>query len=243
VSAWYTDAMQQEELNLVLRLQANWMAGHSDIGPADLSNVDLRRLDMRGVTLYGANLRGANLDGVDLSCADLRHADLRGAQLSGADLSDADLSCADLRGADLQRSRLGGAKLHGAEGIEWWHAIVKADLFMVLSTAPHEAPAVLAALEAGEVDGEVYDGPCSCLVGTIARARGLKGSDIPQRSEVGAGTLGRDAFAPAELWFMQIRHGDVPALSSVVTMTVGWVREWLEANGHGAPATAPDART
>jgi hypothetical protein len=133
-----------------------------------------------------ADLRGADLRGADLRGADLRDADLRGADLSGADLRDADLRDADLSDADLR-----GAVLRS----------FKADLWMTLTQAQAEVPALIAALRAGKVNGSQYEGDCACLVGTLANARGE-----------GYRAMFPDASSrhPAEQWFLMIREGDRP---------------------------------
>jgi hypothetical protein len=112
---------------------------------------------------------------------------------------------------------LAGADLRGANLRD-----VREDIEAVLALAPDEAPAVLAALEAGRVDGSVYEGECSCLVGTIARARGVEYRDL--------GALRPDASRPAERWFFAIRQGDTPATSPIVAWTADVVREWIAAH-------------
>ena len=89
--------------------------------------------------------------------------------------------------------------------------------------APAEAPALLAALRAGKVDGLVYQGKCACLVGTIANARGC--------SYEALGELRPNAERPAERWFLGIAQGDTPETSQIVAITAGWVEEWLGQNG------------
>ena len=126
-------------------------------------------------------------------------ANLRGADLGGADLRDANLRGADLRGADL--------------------APIRDDLYAVLSAAPLEVPALIAALKAGKVNGSTYSGDCACLVGTIANARGCEKDDLV--------TIEPDSDRPAERWFMNIHPGDTPEKSHVAKLTVEWVDEFL----------------
>jgi len=176
---------------------------------ADLSGADLRGANLRDADLCDADLRGAALSGADLSGADLRGADLRGAALSGADLRGADLRDADLRGAALSGADLSGANL----------SRFRDDVWAVLSSAPAEASAVLAALQAGRVDGTVYLGDCACLVGTIAKARGCHHTAL--------GVLKPDGLRLAETWFMQIRPGHTPANNGPTRLAAEWVGEWL----------------
>ena len=113
-------------------------------------------------------------------------------------------------GANLDGANLDGASLRP----------IKADLFLILTSARAEAPGLLAALRAGRIDGSVYEGECACLVGTIANIR-----HVPVES------LERDAARPAERWFLGIRKGDTPATNPVAKITEGWIVEFLAANG------------
>jgi len=80
---------------------------------------------------------------------------------------------ANLRGADLRDANLYGANLGGADLTP-----VRDDVWAVLSGAPAEVPTLIAKLKAGEVDGSCYGGPCACLVGTIANARGCAYTEL-----------------------------------------------------------------
>jgi hypothetical protein len=163
------------------------------------------RADLTGADLTGADLTGANLTGANLTGADLTRANLTGADLTRADLTGADLTGADLTGANLMTL-----------------SAAKEDLFAVLAIVPAQAAAVLSALKAGRVDGLRYYGECSCLLGTIATARGIEPDAIPG--------LPRDADRPAERWFMQIRPGHLPDYFPVVALTVQWIEEWIAAS-------------
>lgn len=151
----------------------------------------------------GANLRAADLRAADLSAADLRDANLRAADLSDADLRAADLSDANLRDANLSDANL---------------TPIRDDVWAVLSSVPTEVPAVIEALKAGRVDGSTYEGPCACLVGTIACAR--------ETSIYGLESLRPDSSRPAERFFMGIREGDTPETSQFSALALGWVQEW-----------------
>jgi hypothetical protein len=171
----------------------------------------------RGANLRGADLRGANLGGADLRGANLGDADLRGANLRDADLRGANLRDANLRGADLRGANLGDADLRGANLRDANLRSFRTDLWDVLLRAQPEIPALRAALVAGRVNGSVYEGPCSCLVGTIATARGCRYDAVDG--------VKPDSGRPAEQWFMCIRMGDTPETSTVVAQTVAWIDE------------------
>ena len=148
-------------------------------------------LTVRAAVESGANLRSANL----------RSADLGGANLCSADLRSADLGGANLGGADLQP--------------------IRADFYDVLSHAGKEVPALIDALKNGRVDGSTYTGECSCLVGTIATARGVDvyGDDFGIQT---------DSNRPAERFFMGIRKGDTPETNQVSKIALEWAESWLD---------------
>lgn len=111
--------------------------------------------------------------------------------LRGANLRDANLSCADL-------------------------TVIRDDIWAVLSSAPSEVPALIDALKNGRVDGSTYTGVCSCLVGTIAAARG-----VPFDS------LEPDSSRPAERFFLCISKGDTPETNQASALAHQWASEWL----------------
>ncbi|MFM0503918.1 pentapeptide repeat-containing protein [Paraburkholderia caffeinilytica] len=188
---------------------------------ADLRSANLRSADLRSANLGGANLRSANLGGADLRSADLRSANLRSANLGGADLRSANLRSADLRsanlgGANLRSANLGGADLRSAD-----LQPIRADFYDVLSHAGKEVPALIDALKNGRVDGSTYTGECSCLVGTIATARGVDvyGDDFGIQT---------DSNRPAERFFMGISKGDTPETNQVSKIALEWAESWLD---------------
>jgi len=186
-------------------------------GDADLGGADLRGADLGGADLRGADLRGADLRGADLGDADLRGADLGGADLGDADLRGADLGGADLRGADLRSADLRGADLRSAN-----LRSIRADLYDVLVNARDEAPAFLAALRAGKVNGSAYQGECACLVGTIAKVRGVEYT-----------SLEHDSTRPIERFVLNIKQGDTPKTSQVAALVAEWTERFI-----GVPAAA-----
>lgn len=120
--------------------------------------------------------------------------------------------------ANLADAYLAGADLAGANLAPIWE-----DVDFILSAARAEAPALLSALREGRINGSAYEGPCACLIGTLANARGciytqLEGvTPNPKR--------------PAERWFAAIRRGDTPATNPVSALTVEHVEQWLAAHG------------
>ncbi len=157
--------------------------------------------------------------------ADLRGADLRGADLRGADLLGANLRGADLRGANLRGANLRGADLRGANLTP-----IRDDVWAVLSSAPHEVEGLRLALIDGRVDGSTYTGPCSCLVGTIAKVRGCEYEDL--------GLLKPNSNRPAERFFMAIHEGDTPETNQASKLVLEWVDTWLAGvrSAFGTPA-------
>ena len=170
----------------------------------------------------GANLTGVDLYGADLSGADLTGANLYGADLTGANLTGANLYGADLTGANLSRANLSRANLRS----------FKADLWMTLTQNRAEVPGLIAALKTGKVDGSTYEGPCACLVGTIANVK-----------HVSYYTLEYGPSNPAEIWFTMISKGDKPGDKTgggfASAKALAWAEEWIELN---PDVKAPKAR-
>ena len=180
------------------------------------SDASLSGADLTGANLYEADLSGADLSGANLTGANLTETSLIRASLSGADLSGADLIRTDLTGANLSGANLYEADLAGAYLSE-----IKKDLFDVLSHARNEAGFLLAELEAGRINGTMYDSACCCLVGTIAKCRGCHYTKLDG--------IQPDSHRPIERWFYAIYPGDTPENSQIAKITAGWIREFLEA--------------
>jgi hypothetical protein len=171
--------------------------------------------DLSDSDLSGSNLSGSNLSGSDLSGSNLSGSNLSGSDLSGSDLSGSDLSGSDLRDSDLRGSDLSGSDLRGSNLTP-----IRDDIWAVLSSAPREVPALIEALKAGRVDGSTYSGECSCLVGTIAKARTVHFENL-----VG---LEPNSYRPAERFFMGITKGDTPETSQFSKLALDWSQEWLD---------------
>ena len=177
---------------------------------ANLTRADLTRADLTDANLTRADLTDADLTDANLTCANLTRADLTDANLTRADLTDADLTDANLTCANLTRADLTDADLTRA----------RADFFLILLYAKKEAPALLSALTEGRVNGSIYTGRCSCLIGTIATARGID----PYQIE---GELYPKSSRPAERLFLAIREGDTPENNPVSAIAASWTREFL----------------
>ena len=191
---------------------------------ADLSAADLRGADLRGADLRGANLRGANLSGANLRGADLGDAYLDGANLSSANLGGAYLDGAYLDGADLRAANLRGADLGGANLSSANLGYFKQDLIAEVLRLPDELEALRLALVEGRVDGSTYSGECSCLAGTLAKARGIEEYD-GTTIEVGAVAFHASPYSPREQWFSMIRPDDKAEDNQAVSLAIEWVDE------------------
>jgi uncharacterized protein YjbI with pentapeptide repeats len=193
----------------------------ASLSDASLSDADLRGAYLSGAYLSGAYLRDADLSGAYLSRADLSDADLRGASLRGAYLRDADLRGAYLRDADLSGASLRGAYLRDADLSGASLRDVHSDFVAVLAASPAEVPALREALVSGKIDGNLYEGECACLIGTIANARKCDyralGTDLEP-----------DSSRPAERWFLAITPG-LPVTHPVVAITIAWIDAWTAA--------------
>lgn len=219
----------------------------ADLRGANLYDASLRHADLRGANLHGAtvektefgeaDLRGSILRGTILDRVSFRGSDLRGADLRAASLLEADLRGADLRGARLDRADLGGSYLFEAvfDGLELSVAtlcgvdlsaakvedlrVFQADLWMTLTQSRDEVPGLAAALREGRINGSSYEGECACLIGTIARLRGVPYSAIHHKH--------RD---PAEAWFSMISPGDTPGSKGgggfAARRALEWILEW-----------------
>lgn len=136
-----------------------------------------------------------------------------------ADLTGADLTGAVLRGADLTP--------------------IRDDFFAVLSFATAEVPALIAALDAGRVNGSCYtDGECGCLVGTLAIAAGADPKDAESCDAVHG--LEGSPSRPAELFFAAIRKGDTPETSQHAKIARDWAQQfWDRMQSAFGPRAAP----
>ena len=182
----------------------------------DGASLDGARLD--GASLDGASLVGARLVGASLVGARLDGARLDGARLDGASLDGARLDGARLDGARLDGARLVGASLVGASLVGARLENIKNDFWSILLRAPAEIQGLRLALTDGRVDGSTYEGPCACLVGTIANVRHANYQEIGIKP---------DSSRPAERWFMGIKKGDTPETNQISRITVEWLDKFV----------------
>ena len=108
-----------------------------------------------------------------------------------ADLSQANLSWADLR-------------------------YIKHDVWGILLNAIPEVPALRQATIDGKVDGSTYSGECSCLCGTIGKARSKSAYDLEG--------IETNSDSMAERFFMK---GDTPETNGASKVVLGWADEFL----------------
>jgi hypothetical protein len=219
--------MTADDLKIVIEKHRQWLFDEeggeradlvrADLSGASLTRANLTRANLAWANLTGANLYRANLAGADLAGADLAGADLYRANLAGADLAGADLAGTNLDAANLYRANLAGADLDA----------IRDDIYSILEHAAKEALGLYDALMRGQVDGSCYEGECCCLVGTIARVRGVDCDALDG--------IARNEGRPAERWFLAIRPGDIPQNNQVSAITAGWLREWMDGRGIAYP--------
>lgn len=96
----------------------------------------------------------------------------------------------------------------------WGSSGVKNDFWFVISHAPSEILTLREALVLGLINGEVYEGECACLVGTLEKSKN-------------ANTPKRNSDRPAEVWFSNIKEGDTPQTNPFSRLAVEWIDELL----------------
>jgi hypothetical protein len=221
----------REALEAAVTARANLaranLAG-ANLAGANLDGANLARANLAGANLAGANLYGANLYGANLAGANLAGANLAGANLYVANLAGANLDGANLDGAILYGANLAGANLAGAIGIGDWARSIRDDIRKVLDAAPVEVPGLLEALWAGKVDGTTYSGECACLVGTIAKVRGVSYDSLGI-------DLRPDSSRPAERWFLKIRKGDTPVTNPSAAFAAAVIAQWQHEQATAKP--------
>ena len=128
--------------------------------------------------------------------------------LLAAITAKANLGGANLRDANLGDANLGDADLGG----------FKHDIWAILLHAPHEIQGLVDSINAGKINGSVYEGECACLLGTIANVKGVRHTEIPG--------LVPDSRRPAEIWFLQFKKGQTPENYSPLKLTLDWIEEF-----------------
>jgi hypothetical protein len=149
------------------------------------------------------------------------------AQLGFDDSAHVDVTSAD--GTELEARRI-LARIADTLRVTPEHAVARLgvtmaeleesrqDLWAVLSSAAQEVSALRAALIEGRIDGGTYYGECTCLIGTIANARGCDVYSL--------GSLGPAPDRPIEHLFMRISRGDTPESNPTAKLIVQWIDEW-----------------
>jgi len=108
------------------------------------------------------------------------------------------------------------------------HRRVRDDLFGVLSkTSIDEVEGLRLALIEGRIDGRTYEGQCACLIGTIAKIRGVSFRQLGRQ-------LGSNWARPAELFFISIRPGHTPQNNQPAKLALEWIDQWLAKQREGA---------
>lgn len=107
-------------------------------------------------------------------------------------------------------------------------AAAREDIRRILSLAPDEVVGVRDALIAGRIEGSVYNGGgCTCLVGTIAKLRGItihrQAWNYPLERAIQF-----DSERPAEKFFYNIHEGDTPETSGYARLALKWIDEWID---------------
>ena len=101
----------------------------------------------------------------------------------------------------------------------WKSNNVRDDLWAICCSALPEIQELRKALIDGRVNGQVYEGECACLVGTIAKAKAKKYDGIEG--------LVPNEKRPAELWFWNIKKGDTSQNNQFSALAVKWIDELL----------------
>ena len=138
------------------------------------------------------------------------------ANLSRASLYRANLVGANLVGASLYRANLYRANLVGANLVGANLTPIKSDMWVVLLQSIPEIPALKTAIKEGRIKGSTYSGECSCLAGTVAKARGVTHDDLGYA----------DADRPIERFFLAIKEGDTPETSQFSKLALEWLEEF-----------------
>ncbi len=188
--------------------------GYLDLSERSLQAEDLEALDLRNVRANRADFRSACLRNVDFSST---FSD----GLSGTNFEEADVTGMVVVGRDLKSARLSYEQLLT---MNW--DVVHADVVDILSRAAHEVPGLLAALHAGTVNGTAYEGECACLVGTIAKLRGVHYRDL---RNVG---IKENSSRPAERFFLAVRKGDTPASNVYARLAATWLEAFIADRPH-----------
>lgn len=158
--------------------------------------------------------------GKSLNYSNLSNCDLSGITIRGGSFVDSTFDRSRFVDSRFVGCTFVGSTFDGSRFDERTLAPFKADLFMKLLYAQHEAAGLRKALIEGRVNGQAYEGECGCFVGTIENLRREAGCEVVQ-------VIKRDSSSPIEIWFMLINKGDTPATNQISKMVVEWVEEFM----------------
>lgn len=121
-----------------------------------------------------------------------------------------------------------GIDLQNPKVAETYRAI-QFDVYRLFSRAPDEVMGLYNLLNAGKIDGSIYNGECACLVGSLVN---LKLGVAPRgrrdnRTVLAAKGLGGSVYAPAESFTLAIHEGDTPLNSWPARQLRHWIQEWI----------------
>ena len=106
-------------------------------------------------------------------------------------------------------------------------AEARQDIRKILALAPSEVVGVRDALVADKINGNLYEGECCCLVGTIAKLRGISVQTqcwfYPLERAIRA-----DPERPAEQFFASIREDETPETNGYAKLALSWIDEWID---------------
>jgi len=172
---------------------------HEVFKDADFSGLNLHSWSLMNCEFYNCNFDGANLYATCLHDSTFSNCSVNNTVFTKAQLEDCLFEDTDLLTANLEE--------------------IKQDLWRVLEYALPEVPGLIQAVEKGRINGQVYDGACACLVGTIANFRGQN----PERLD----GIETNIDSPIEMFFLNIEESNNPYNHEVSRVVHTWLKEWM----------------
>ena len=194
---------------------------------ADLSKSCFTRTRFGNSLMKGATLGDATFAYCNMCEVDLTEADLQGTKFPNSSLESAVLdqirisSTTSFAGTDMRLAKVKDSDIR----VACWDT-VRSDMMNLLGSVPAEVPGLLKVLDEGHINGTIYeagDGGCCCLVGTVAKLKGLPYKGLPD--------LKPDNGRLAERFAMSIGVGDTPANSPFAALLRSWILEWCATQG------------